>query len=179
MGGHIEATSVLGAGSIFIIVLPLRAAPAAHTAEPHELDGTSAPTTASMRILAAEDNPINQLVLRTLLGQFGLEVEIVSDGLEAVQAWRLGAFDVVLMDMQMPRMDGVEATRLIRREETALGRPRTPIIALTANAMTHQVNAYTAQGMDGFVAKPIDIQKLLDALTTALSPAQANVALSA
>jgi len=120
--------------------------------------------------LAAEDNPMNQMVLKTLLEQFGIEPVIVGDGVDAVAAWEASDWDVILMDVQMPRMDGPTATRFIRERELAQRRPRTPIVALTANAMTHQVNEYLAAGMDGFVAKPIEVQRLYAALEAALAP---------
>ena len=124
---------------------------------------------AGVRLLAAEDNPVNQLVLKTLLSQMGVEAVIVGDGVDAVAAWESEDWDVILMDVQMPRMDGPTAVRFIRERELAQGRRRTPIVALTANAMTHQVNEYLAAGMDGFVAKPIEVERLFAALEAALS----------
>jgi signal transduction histidine kinase/ActR/RegA family two-component response regulator len=162
MGGDISVTSVEGRGSCFETRLPLeycgprREAPSAPLA-----DG---PVPQTLRLLAAEDNPTNQLVLRTLLHQLGIEPKVVGNGLEVIEAWRDGAFDVILMDIMMPGMDGTSAAREIRRLEAELGRSRTPIIALTANAMAHQVQAYRAAGMDGFVAKPIEFRKLYEAL---------------
>jgi CheY-like chemotaxis protein len=86
-----------------------------------------------------------------------------------VAAWEGGEWDVILMDVQMPRMDGPTATRFIRERELAQRRRRTPIVALTANAMTHQVGEYLAAGMDAFVAKPIEIDRLFAALEAALA----------
>lgn len=110
---------------------------------------------------------MNQLVLKTLLGQVGLEPVIVANGEEAVAAWERDDWDLILMDAQMPVMDGVTATRAIRDREAATGRPITPIIALTANAMGHQAEAYRAAGMNGLVAKPIQIAQLLEAIAAA------------
>jgi CheY-like chemotaxis protein len=124
---------------------------------------------AGLRLLAAEDNPVNQLVLRTLLSQIGVQAVMVGDGVDAVAAWESGDWDVILMDVQMPRMDGPTAVRFIRERELVQGRRRTPIVALTANAMTHQVDEYLAAGMDGFVAKPIEVERLFAALEAALS----------
>ena len=121
-----------------------------------------------IRILAAEDNQVNQLVLRTLLSQAGLEPTMVENGAEAVEAWRTGAWDVILMDIQMPVMDGVTATREIRTFEACGDRRRTPIIAVTANAMSHQVADYEAAGMDMVVPKPLDAAKLFEAIERAL-----------
>jgi CheY-like chemotaxis protein len=114
---------------------------------------------------------VNQLVLRTLLSQIGVHVVVVGDGVDAVAAWESEDWDLILMDVQMPRMDGPTAARFIRERELAQGRRRTPIIALTANAMTHQVNEYLAAGMDDFVAKPIEVRRLIAVLDAALSGA--------
>ncbi len=122
-----------------------------------------------IRILAAEDNATNQLVLSTLLGQVGLEATIVDNGRKAVEAWEASGWDVILMDVQMPEMDGITATKLIRERERASGRPRTPIIALTANALTHQVASYLADGVDACVSKPIVIKQLFAALERCLA----------
>jgi signal transduction histidine kinase/CheY-like chemotaxis protein len=159
MGGDIAVTSTLGQGSRFVVDLPLApgtsAAVAASAAAVAPVGAA-----ASFRVLAAEDNRVNQLVLRTLLGQIGLDPTIVGNGAEALEAWELGDYDLILMDVQMPVMDGATATEAIRTREAASGRPATPIVALTANAMRHQVEAYRAAGMDGFLAKPLDIAAL-------------------
>jgi CheY-like chemotaxis protein len=121
-----------------------------------------------IRILAAEDNGMNQLVLRTLLAQAGIEPTIVSNGREAVDAWASEPWDMILMDVQMPEVDGPTATGMIRARERAAGLARTPIIALTANAMAHQVAEYVEAGMDDFVAKPIEAARLFEAIEAAL-----------
>jgi signal transduction histidine kinase/ActR/RegA family two-component response regulator len=173
MGGSISATSEVGKGSVFTAVLPLQPAPAASrvTREPdqHEADLTT------LKVLAAEDNDVNQLVLRTLLGQIGLEPTIVGDGRQALEAWRRESWDLILMDVQMPEMDGLAATAAIRAEERETGRRRTPIVALTADALAHQTAACRAQGMDGHIAKPIEARRLFEALSLALSgPSEAG-----
>jgi signal transduction histidine kinase/AmiR/NasT family two-component response regulator len=174
MGGRIEVTSQFGAGSTFVVELPLRctgeapARSAAAETRPLELACGLA-----LRVLAAEDNPVNQLVLKTLLGQLGLEPVIVENGADAVIAWEQGDWDLILMDVRMPVMDGPSAARFIREGETRSGRPRTPIVALTANVMAHQVEQYRAIGMDGFVAKPVEIRALFEAIEIATrSPAE-------
>jgi CheY-like chemotaxis protein len=107
---------------------------------------------------------------------FGADLVMVGDGKQAVDAWRDGEFDIILMDIQMPEMDGLTATRHIRDEEQATGRARIPVIAVSANAMTHQVKEYLDAGMDGHVAKPIELVKLHGAMAAAL---QTNAELQA
>ena len=176
MGGTVGVESAVGQGSCFTATLPLpriaeEGAGPRHEPAPH---AAAQPVEAgSLRVLAAEDNAVNQLVLRTMLQQAGIEPTIVADGRAAVEAWRGGAWDIILMDVHMPVMDGVSATRAIRQGEAASGRAPTPILALTANAMSHQVAEYIASGMDGFVAKPIEISALFGAIDTALGEDEA------
>jgi len=174
MGGAIEVTSALGSGTTFTVILPLErlgdapaTTPAIATVPRRRPDGSPP------RVLAAEDNPVNRLVLRTLLSQAGIEPMIVEDGEAAVEAWRTRDWDVILMDMQMPVMDGLAAVQAIREAERKAGRPPTPILALTANVMSHQIAEYLAAGMDGFIAKPIEVAALFESLEAALGPARA------
>jgi len=109
-------------------------------------------------VLLVDDNAVNQKVAGRLLERMGLTITIASDGAEAVKAYETGAFDMVFMDLQMPVMDGFEATRRIRDFEA--WRPRKPIIALTANAMSGQMDRCLASGMDGFLSKPIQVDQL-------------------
>ena len=90
---------------------------------------------------------------------------IVPDGFAALEAWQSRNWDLILMDVQMPVMDGPAATAAIRAIEAAEGRARTPILAVTANAMAHQIDEYTSAGMDGIVAKPIQLEVLLTAIS--------------
>jgi signal transduction histidine kinase/AmiR/NasT family two-component response regulator len=166
MKGKISVESVEGQGSVFTVELP---APllAAQGAE-----GAQAPAPEEdrpLRVLAAEDIPTNQLVLRTIMQSFGVDLEMVDNGRQAVDAWKRSNFDIILMDIQMPEMDGVAATRAIRAEEAATGRPHTPIIAVSANAMPHHAREYLAAGMDAHVAKPIELAKLHAAIEGALA----------
>jgi PAS domain S-box-containing protein len=180
MSGSIRAESVLGEGATFTVDLPLKrlaAAPAA-TAPAHAQAHAPADGV-SIRVLAAEDNGMNQLVLRTLLEQVGVEPVIVGNGREAVEAWAREPWDLILMDVQMPEMDGPTATGVIRARERAEGRPRTPIVALTANAMSHQVAEYLRTGMDDFVAKPIEAARLYAVIQDALDRAQSGQATAA
>jgi signal transduction histidine kinase/NO-binding membrane sensor protein with MHYT domain/ActR/RegA family two-component response regulator len=172
MGGRLTVRSELNAGAEFAFVLPLqRLDDAAELApSPSALEADL-----PLRILVAEDNPTNQLVLSALLEPFGVVLTLVDDGVEAVAAFAAGGFDAVLMDVQMPRMNGIQAAGEIRRIEREQGLGRVPIVALTANVMNHQVQEYLAAGMDGFVAKPIQLSELLTALA-ALPPRRASVA---
>ncbi|MDO8381123.1 protoglobin domain-containing protein [Phenylobacterium sp.] len=173
MGGDVTVESEEGVGSTFTARLPLarseapRQASAQAAANEAEFDDPGA-----LRILVAEDNPVNQIVIQTMLQQAGLNPVVVNDGQEAVDAWRTANWDLILMDAQMPVMDGLTATRVIRQEEAGRGGARTPILALTANVMAHHLSSYMQAGMDGLVGKPIDAAKLLIAMEAALDEAQ-------
>ena len=168
MGGSIQVESEVGVGSRFTVELPIDRVAAQAQVEAPRTDSAASKlddqASRDIRVLAAEDNDVNQLVLKTLLSQVGIDPVIVANGLQAVEAWRTGDFDLILMDIQMPEMDGPTATRAIRELEIATGRARTPIIALTANVMAHQVDLYRAVGMDGHIAKPIDARLLFEAV---------------
>jgi signal transduction histidine kinase/ActR/RegA family two-component response regulator len=166
MGGSIDVSSREGKGSMFTVELPLARGEPAEAAPP---EPDTATEDGDLRLLAAEDNPTNRQVLQAVMDSLGIDIDIVPDGVEAVEAWRAGGYDLILMDIQMPVMDGIAAAREIRAEEARTGRRRTPIVALTANALTHQIEEYLAAGMDGHVAKPIEIAKLYEAISTALT----------
>jgi signal transduction histidine kinase/CheY-like chemotaxis protein len=168
MGGTIYAESEIDQGSRFIVRLPLKPAPEQPKLEaaPEAAGLTDAET---LRILAAEDNATNRLVLSTLLGQIGADVDVVCDGKEAVEAFESGDWDLILMDVHMPVMDGLAATRAIRQIEGLSGRARTPIIALTANAMAHHRAEYAQCGMDAMVAKPVKLTELIAAMEEAMA----------
>jgi CheY-like chemotaxis protein len=122
-----------------------------------------------LRILLAEDHPINQKVVELILAPYGAEITIVENGAEAVAAVQTGTFDLVLMDTQMPVMDGLAATRAIRRyEEDGADRRRTPIVMLSANAMSHHRLDALAAGADLHLAKPVTGAALVAAIGEAL-----------
>ncbi|MGZ3402280.1 MAG: ATP-binding protein [Phenylobacterium sp.] len=165
MGGDVGVCSLPGRGSQFSVDLPM--IPSRTEASPAAVEFV--PDHGPLRVLAAEDNPVNQMVLKALLAQMGIDPLFVENGAEAVQAWEDADWDVILMDVQMPVMDGPAATRLIRVREAELGRAATPIIAVTANAMIHQVASYRAAGMNEVVSKPINAEALFAAILAAVT----------
>ena len=160
MGGDIAFTSTQGQGSTFRLDFD---APAASAIVDLALDDG---LLEGVRILLVEDNPTNRLVARTLLTRLHAQVDEAEDGLIGLAAARDGAYDLILMDVQMPNMDGIEATRAIRALPGLVG--QTPIIGLTANVMTHQQGAYRAAGMNGVVGKPIAVGALIGEITRLL-----------
>jgi signal transduction histidine kinase/CheY-like chemotaxis protein len=167
MDGTVTAESVEGQGSIFTAHLPLeRIELLSPSSPPPPEPPVERPVPPSLRVLAAEDNKVNQLVLSGLLKHRGITPVLVDNGSAAVAAWAESEWDVILMDMQMPLMDGLAATREIRTQEAQSGRRRTPIVALTAALMANQIEIYTEAGMDGFVSKPFDLDQLLTVMDT-------------
>ncbi|SJM51759.1 diguanylate cyclase/phosphodiesterase (GGDEF & EAL domains) with PAS/PAC sensor(s) [Brevundimonas diminuta 3F5N] len=166
MGGQIAAESAPGEGSLFRVVLPVERAVAA-VAEPASTsaEGERALEEATrLRILAVEDNPANQMVVRCLLEPLGFEIVTADNGLEGVLRFQQERFDMVLMDMQMPVMDGLDAMRRIRADEARLGAARTPIVMLTANTTeAHHLKAVQA-GADHLVAKPVTLDILVQGM---------------
>jgi signal transduction histidine kinase len=167
MGGVIEVAAGESGGSVFTASLPLLRLDQAQRASASVEIATRAQAVAdgsALRVLAAEDNEVNRLVLQTLLRQVGIDPTLVNDGAQALAAWHAGDWDIILMDVQMPVLDGISATEAIRREEAETGRRRTPIVALTANVMAHQVQSYRAAGVDDVVGKPLEIGRLLQVI---------------
>jgi CheY-like chemotaxis protein len=169
MGGAIDCASEPGRGSTFGLTLafpraevpletPEAAQPAAQVGTEIQAEG------APMRVLLADDHPTNRKVVALILEHAGVELTIAEDGAQALEAFTAGAFDVVLMDMQMPVMDGLSATRAIRDLEAARGANPTPVIMLTANALPEHEAAARAAGADRHLTKPIGAQTLLSAL---------------
>ncbi len=162
MGGSVSVLSEIGKGTRFLIELALPLAPAGALEE--TVDETAAPAHPAaqrLRILAAEDNVVNQAVLRTFLAQRDHEVRIASNGLEAVEAAKEQDFDLVLMDISMPVLDGAEAMRQIRFFERNRGAAEAlPVIAVSAHAMRQQIEEYLAVGFDGYVTKPLRAEDL-------------------
>jgi signal transduction histidine kinase/ActR/RegA family two-component response regulator len=172
MGGRVDIDTEVGRGSTFSVSVELKRGTSTRiTAADTELDSGS-DMLEGLHILVAEDNEVNQMVVGAMLGQLGHSCELASDGVEAVAKFAQGNYDAVLMDIHMPNLDGIAAARRIR--ELDRGRARTPIIALTANAMVEDRAAYLEAGMDGHVAKPIEAQELAAALSRARASAHAH-----
>jgi signal transduction histidine kinase/CheY-like chemotaxis protein len=173
MGGRIEAMSEPGKGSTFELTLPLPRAETAPAAPEAAFEASVLPE--GLRILLAEDHPTNQKVARLILEAAGADLTVVENGREAVEAVAAGAFDLVLMDMQMPEMDGLTATRRIRDLELTQGRRRLPIVMLTANALDEHVQASLQAGADRHVSKPLRPDELLGAIAEVLDAAAAAI----
>ncbi|MGC4365594.1 ATP-binding protein [Hydrogenophaga sp. R2] len=184
LGGTIGLDSTVGQGTTFrvrlpVVAVPLSSGPTAVQEAPAMSIPPHVPATvpatpraaatpdsagSSLRILLAEDHPVNQKVAQIMLTKSGHTVEVAADGGQAVEAARRGGFDLILMDMQMPVLDGLEATRRIRAEEAEQQRPRVTIIAMTANAREEDRHTCLAAGMDDFVSKPIRMANLVEKL---------------
>ncbi|WGM47218.1 Sensor histidine kinase RcsC [Brevundimonas sp. NIBR10] len=169
MGGSVTVRSVPGKGSTFFAHLPLRRltdvaatpadlAPAAH----------SMPSQVSLRVLYADDHAINRQVVAMILEPLGVDLTLAETGVEALDLFKAAPFDLILMDVQMPQMDGLTATRALRTHEAAAGLPRTPVISLTANAMADDIRRSLDAGSDMHLAKPIRPAALIEAMESLL-----------
>lgn len=153
MGGYIDVTSNVGIGTTFTFNLPLIFAPADRQTETRK-----APLSSPKRILVAEDNLINQIVIQRLLEQLGHVVDIVTDGEEALEKIRSSAYDLLLTDIQMPKIDGLQLTRLVRKLDTP--NARLAVIALSASATSDDRDACLKAGMNDHLSKPVDMKAL-------------------
>ena len=163
MGGELSVESASGAGSTFRFGLSLPLEPGTLPAAPAAPVSTASPAAVGRRILLVEDNIVNQRVALGMLTKRGHHVTIAQDGLEALERLEAETFDIVLMDLQMPRMGGLDATMEIRRRERATG-GHIRIVAMTARAMASDREQCLATGMDGYLSKPIDRAQLVEAV---------------
>jgi CheY-like chemotaxis protein len=160
MGGTLWFESHEGVGSTFHFTVAVEAAPPAGVPAPAPSRRESAQ--AGLRVLVAEDNPVNQRVVLLFLERLGHQADVVSDGRDVLRALEARTYDVVLMDMRMPEMDGLEATRSIRQR----WRDRRPqVIGVTANAVAGDRERCLASGMDGYLSKPFSMDELADVLS--------------
>jgi PAS domain S-box-containing protein len=175
MGGDIEVASEPGRGSVFTVRVPLFRGEAAAQAASDDDDDLLARLD-GLRVLLAEDHPTNQKVVELILAPLGVVLHVVDDGAEAVAAFAAGTFDLILMDMQMPVMDGLSAVREIRRREAADAAAPIPIAMLTANASPEHRALAQEAGADHHVAKPITPDSLIAGIAVALTACQAPMA---
>jgi CheY-like chemotaxis protein len=166
MGGHLAVESEPGRGSSFFFELPYRLAAAVSNASPApgvaEISGPK-----NLHVLVAEDNRVNQIVAVRMLERQGYRVAVAANGIEALERLRSGTYDLILMDMQMPEMDGLQATREIRQLELGSDR-HIPILAMTANELAGDRERCLDAGMDGYLSKPIHPQALAEGIESAL-----------
>ena len=177
MGGAIGLESMPGEGTTITFTAHFNLSPGSQTALAIGAHTAASKVTlpsagilassTSLRILLAEDNLVNQRVAMTMLGKMGHRITLATNGLEALQQWRQNDFDLILMDVQMPDMTGLEATTLIRREE-AIG-AHVPIVAMTASAMSEDRDRCLAAGMDDFISKPVSYKGIEEMITATFS----------
>jgi CheY-like chemotaxis protein len=166
MGGRITVRSNPGQGSAYELVVEAQVSHGADERDPAaDYAGAMRP---DLRILVAEDNAVNRKIVEALLSPLGAAIAFAGNGAEALDVLHTQVFDLVLMDIQMPILDGVEATRRLRASDGP--NAGIPVIALTANVMEDQCQAYLAAGMDGWISKPIDPQHLLRVIGAAVDP---------
>ena len=158
MGGQIAIESRIGRGTKVQISLPLESA--ARTFDRHGDRSAIGTIPPDLRVLAADDIDTNRLVIEKMLEMIGLDPVMANGGEEAIEACARERFDLLLLDISMPGIDGIEALHTIREDERRRGLDRTPAIAVTANVLSHQVNAYMEEGFDDHLAKPIDVKEL-------------------
>ena len=182
MGGEVDCDSAPGVGSVFFAELPMMLTEAPAQSQADAATGLHSGENASdrpLKILLADDHPTNRKVCELILAQIGVDLTSVEDGAQALEAFKTDHFDVVLMDMQMPVMDGLAATRAIREREQTMGLPHTPVFMLTANALAEHIEASRLAGADLHITKPITSAALLTALAQLTVEPEADAAAAA
>ncbi|WP_419317407.1 ATP-binding protein [Caulobacter sp. ErkDOM-E] len=169
MGGSLKVTSALGIGARFDFEAPVPSVISSEAPIEDEVGEFAGEAPASL--LVVDDNPVNRRILAALVEPFGVTCGFAVSGREAVAAWRAQPWDAIFMDVHMPDMDGVEATRTIRREEALAGAARIPIFAVTASVLNHEVESYLRAGMDGVLPKPIEAAALASTLSQCVAAA--------
>ena len=162
--GELDADGEPGVGTTFSFTIPLSPAAAPVSLIAANEAQMDASAERPIRVLVADDHPTNRQVVELILDEIGAELVCVEDGQQAVEAFRRSGFDIVLMDLTMPVMDGLEATRRIREFERQAGLERTPVIMLTASVLPEHIDASLAAGADHHVSKPISARALLAAV---------------
>lgn len=174
MGGRIGVMSYSGAGSVFWFELPFveQTVPDMPSGMPaiNSVNESETQEIAHKKLLLVDDNATNRFVVRRFLKDAPVEIDEATDGAEAVHAASKTAYDVILMDIQMPVMDGISAANEIRKHEASNGKHAAQIIAVTANIMTHQIDEYLAEGMDAVLGKPVSKKELLAKLAVEPAP---------
>ena len=165
MGGKIDIDSIPGIGTEVRVRLPLPFVDADQEPAPKPV----VRSVAGLRVLAADDNLTNRTVLNRMLRQLGVDVVSVADGRAAVEAWKAGCFDLYLLDISMPELDGISTLNCLRRNEAQCGQPPAPALAITANVLSHQVTEYADAGFSGYLGKPFRRDELAAALSKAVS----------
>jgi CheY-like chemotaxis protein len=160
MGGTLAVDSEPGRGATFGFTLPFAVAalPAAAVATP--VDDADVAIPPGLRVLVVDDNPVNRRIAEAMLRRLGCVVETADDGAAALEAWSAAPWDLVLMDCQMPVLDGYDATRRIREVEAESGRRHTQVVALTAHALAGDREVCLAAGMDDYLTKPVTLDRL-------------------
>ncbi|MBX3172287.1 MAG: response regulator [Candidatus Eremiobacteraeota bacterium] len=156
MGGRLDLKSQLGRGSTFFFEIPAEAV----RNEPQSPEGRGVQSKRSLNVLVVEDNPVNQHVMRLMLAELGHRTEVASEGREGLHRYEQESFDLILMDLQMPDLSGFDVARSIRGHERASGRPRTPIVAVTARALADGREECLKAGMDEYLTKPVSLNEL-------------------
>jgi CheY-like chemotaxis protein len=165
MGGHIGVESVEGQGSSFHFSIPF--VPAPLPLQTPDIRPQPAGSAQALKILVAEDHPVNQRVAQLMLRNLGYDAQLASDGMQVLQALADTPYDVVMLDLQMPVLDGLECAQRIRAQRSSLAQPW--IIAVTANVVSGEQEACLSAGMNDFLAKPVTIDALSGALARCLA----------